>query len=429
LENAELLSWSAWRMHPGRSLLRIVPLAVKEHVNRLAGRPIFDLSFYLKFQPSALVIRDTIVQPLTYIPRLCERRRIALITPHLGPGGAEAALLDIALALTAEAFDVSVLATQSTNRAWLLRWRAVARHVYDLAAAIPAEKMVETLVTMTHNWRWDSILIQNSLAAYAALPHLRSASPATRIFDLVHAIDDKWDQLAVTASSAGQIDARIAATSAVRERLREVGTPAERIRLIPNGVDLDRFSPGASQAGDSAHRILFAGRLDPVKRPWVLADIAARLAASRPDLTFRMVVVGEGPEAGALHEAIGRNGVDPLFELQSYVNDIASVIRESDICILPSRAEGVPLFVLEAMACAKPVVASNVGAIAEAVDASCGILIDRKGDEASAFAAAIGRLLSDQSLRKRMGAAGRARVEAQFDSRHARQAYVELFSK
>jgi len=88
----------------------------------------------------------------------------------------------------------------------------------------------------------------------------------------------------------------------------------------------------------------------------------------------------------------------------------------------------VPLIVIESLACATPVVASKVGALAEVVDSSCGVLIDPAGGEASAFATAIDRLLNHPGICREMGAAGRKKVAAEYDLRRARQSYARLFA-
>jgi len=96
LSNAELLSLGSWTQHPRRSLARLIPLRVKEGIHKFAGRPVFDLSFYLQFQPNSVLLSDAVIEPLVYYPKAAGRKRIALVTPHLGPGGAEAVLYDIA---------------------------------------------------------------------------------------------------------------------------------------------------------------------------------------------------------------------------------------------------------------------------------------------------------------------------------------------
>ncbi|HEX5229224.1 MAG TPA: glycosyltransferase family A protein, partial [Bryobacteraceae bacterium] len=114
LVNAGLLSIEAWTHHPIRSAARLIPLRLKERVNRVAGRPMFDLSFYLQFQPNSVLFGDSVIEPLVYFPKPASaRKRVALVTTQLGPGGAEAVLYDIASTLCADEFEVLLFATQS----------------------------------------------------------------------------------------------------------------------------------------------------------------------------------------------------------------------------------------------------------------------------------------------------------------------------
>jgi glycosyltransferase involved in cell wall biosynthesis len=428
LANAELLSLEVWALHPVESALRLIPLRFKERMNSWLGRPLFDLSFYLRFQPKTLLIENTLSQPLRYFPRPSPgRMRVALITPHLGHGGAEQVLLELASALPADRFEVLLLATQSTDDRWIGRWRQSVAHVYDLARAVPAQKTVAAIYTIVTNWNCGAVVVQNSLAGYAALPHIARDLPGARLMDVVHSVDEKWDLVSVTAGLARQIDVRVAVSDAVRQRLLACGTPGDRIELVRNGIDLERFRPRAETAAPERKRILFAGRLDPVKRPWLLVDIAGELLALRKKKDFVFVVAGEGPEAARLRAGVERQGLEGVFELLGHVEDMPPLMAAADVVVLPSRSEGVPLTVIESFACSTPVVASNVGAVAEVLDSTCGVLIDPAGREASTFAAAIDRLLDQPALCRAMGEAGRRKVAAEYDLRRAREAYRRLF--
>jgi glycosyltransferase involved in cell wall biosynthesis len=105
---------------------------------------------------------------------------------------------------------------------------------------------------------------------------------------------------------------------------------------------------------------------------------------------------------------------------------MAPLYAESDALVLTSREEGVPLVILEAMASARPLVASKVGAIAEVLDPACGFLVETGKGEASRFATALQQLLKEPQLQEAMGAAGRRMAEAEFDLSAVRAAYRKL---
>ena len=427
LVNAELTSLDNWLRHPVRSLERLVPLRAKEGINRAVGRPVFDLSFYLKFQMQSVLITDALVPLLRYMPPRPQRRRIALVTPHLGPGGAESVLLELAGTIDRRRYEVFMLATQSQDLRWRSRWEEVADHVYDLACLVPPERMVAALCSIAANWEFDELVIQNSMAAYSAVPHLRRERPVLRIIDMIHAVDPTWDFVCSTAPVAAQIDRRLAISECIRQRMLQTGSPAERIQLIRNGVDLERFRPAPPRAAEARRTIVFGGRLDPVKRPLLLVDIASELVKFRGCRDFRVVVAGDGPAGESLRTRVRRAGLDSVFALLGFVDDMPKVLAEADVVVVPSRAEGIPLIVLEAMATAKPVVCSAVGAVSEAMDPSTGILIESGPGVAKRFAFALQGLLENPGLRDAMGQAGRRKVEAEYDQRQSRRAYRDLF--
>jgi len=425
LVNAELNSLDAWLRHPGRSLVRLIPLRLKERINRAAGRPVFDLSFYLRFQPRSLLAADSVTEALQYLPRPASRPRLALVTPQLGPGGAESVLLELARAVDRSQYELFVIATQSQEAGWRTRWEKAADHVYDLAALVEPQRLVAALYSLAFNWEFRALILQNSLYGYSALAPIRRALPEIRIADLVHAVGQGWDFVSATAEAAGAIDLRVTISEAGRERLRQAGTPEERIRLIRNGIDVEGFA-GASGGDRTPRTILFAGRLDPVKRPALLADIAAELARRRPAKDFRFVVAGDGPEAALLRARLRKRRVAPLFDLLGQVEEMAPLLARADVVVVPSEQEGIPLIALEAMAAGRPVVCARAGAAGEAVGDDTGVLVDPGPGEAARFAEALAALLDDPQRRRSLGAAGRRKVEAQYSRRQAQEAYRTL---
>jgi glycosyltransferase involved in cell wall biosynthesis len=438
LANAGLLSLDAWTRRPLRSAARLIPLRLKERVNRAAvrisGRRLFDLSFYLQFQPSAVESGAVVAAPLVYMPEArSSRRRIGLVTPHLGPGGAERVLLEIAGALNPGAYEIFLIATQSTGDSWRDQWRQRAEHVYDLRKLIHAEKIAAGLYSICVNWELDALVIQNSLSAYSVLPQIKQRLPRLRGIDLIHSADADWNLVEATRKVDAALDVRVAMSAAVQRELIARGTSESKIRLILNGVDLDRFNLNhfnmepESGAPGAPHRILFAGRLEAVKRPWLLVEIALRLRRRRARDDFRFVVAGDGPEAAGLRRRVRSHKLEQSFEFLGHVADIMPELAACEVLVLPSKSEGIPLIVLEAFAASRPVVASAIGGIPEVVTAETGILVPQGAAEIEKFAAALDLLISDPGLRRTLGTNGRRMVELGFDQRRAAQQYRALF--
>ena len=191
--------------------------------------------------------------------------------------------------------------------------------------------------------------------------------------------------------------------------------------VIHNAVDAGRFMPAAEDDG-RVPTVVSVTRLKPPKDALVLLRGIARLNGS----AFRTRIVGDGPERERVEAERRSLGLEDAVELLGERRDVPALLAAADIFVLSSRSEGMPVSILEAMAAGLPVVASNVGGVAElVVDGETGFLT-APADEA-ALASALGRLLADPDLRRRMGAAARARVEARFDLAAFHGAHIRLY--
>ena len=163
-------------------------------------------------------------------------------------------------------------------------------------------------------------------------------------------------------------------------------------------------------------RLLFVGRLAAVKGVPVLLRALARARETRPALTLDLV--GDGEDRAALERLAADLGLGEVVRFHGYLGqaDVARMLRETGALVLPSFAEGVPVVLMEAMATARPVIATRVGGVTELVEHGVSGLLVPPGAEAP-LAEAITVLASDQSRRAAMGAAGRAAVIAGFDAR------------
>ncbi len=189
-------------------------------------------------------------------------------------------------------------------------------------------------------------------------------------------------------------------------------------------MDLARFHPAPREV-NTTKTILFAARLTPRKRPLLLVDIAQQLLRLRPQRDFRFVIAGDGPEKERFQSRVRKLGLDAVFDFRGQVEDLPPLLAACDIVILPSSSEGVPLVILEALASARPVVASRVGAIPEVLDSSCGMLIDPP--DAVEFTRALNSLLDQPELCDKLGAAGRRKMELLHDIRKTQEVFASLF--
>ncbi len=192
--------------------------------------------------------------------------------------------------------------------------------------------------------------------------------------------------------------------------------------VIHNAVDV-------SAAPRSGHdrptpRLIAVGRL---KAPKDFLTLIRALAALPAD-AFEALIVGDGPDRAEVEAEVRRLGLEGRVQLAGERSDVLELLAASDVFVLSSRSEGLPVSVLEAMAAELPVVASDVGGLSElVVDGETGVLVP-PGD-ASGLADALGRLVVDRELRRKLGAAGRARADEHFDLAAFRLAHLELYHR
>lgn len=206
----------------------------------------------------------------------------------------------------------------------------------------------------------------------------------------------------------------------------EVGIPEAKNQLIANGVDTVRFTPGPAPTGPFV--IGTVGRLQAVKDQAALVEAFIRLRALAPAeaARLRLVIVGCGPLRAALAQQVADAGISDQVLLAGARSDIADLMRTFSVFALPSIAEGMPVTLLEAMACGLPVVASRVGGIPELVlENNTGLLVPPADPQA--LAEALARYLQEPALAARHGGAGRARIEARYSIAAMLSGYTSLY--
>jgi phenylacetate-CoA ligase len=200
-----------------------------------------------------------------------------------------------------------------------------------------------------------------------------------------------------------------------------------RLRVLPNGVDPGPFATAAPYRHERPY-VLAAGRFTRQKGFDVLLDAVARVEAVRLG-QVDLLVAGDGPEENALEARARSLGIEAgvRFLGARDAAQMASLHRGAAVVAVPSRWEGLPLVCLEAMASGRPVVASAVDGIPDAVlDGATGLLVPP--DDPAALARALDALLRDAGRAETLGAAGRARARATFAWPLIARGYADLLA-
>jgi glycosyltransferase involved in cell wall biosynthesis len=203
------------------------------------------------------------------------------------------------------------------------------------------------------------------------------------------------------------------------------GTPQHKVRVIYNGVNPERFSPGPKRNG-SPH-VVATARIDPLKDIETFLRVAARVRETHRDVRFTIYGSVGDPAyyetCLALRRELRLEEVVAMGEAMPEER-IVDAYRDADIVLLTSISEAFPYSVIEAMSCERAVVASDVGGVSEALE-ECGMLVRPRDVEG--FANAVRELLDDPALRARMGRRARGRVLEEFRLDGSIAAYLDLY--
>jgi len=214
---------------------------------------------------------------------------------------------------------------------------------------------------------------------------------------------------------------------------RETGFPRERMRVIPNGVALDRFDAAETHGPREALGIASddfvvgaVSRINATKDLHTLVRAFGRLYRAQREPHLKLLVVGDGEGRGELEKFVAEQGLRQAIIFTGLRHDVPRLLRAMNVFALSSLSEGLPGGVLEAMSASLPVVATKVGATPELVsEGETGFLVEPRADEA--LAERLARLMVDRELARKLGAAGRRKVEKNYSLEAMLRRYEELY--
>jgi L-malate glycosyltransferase len=374
-----------------------------------------------------------------------EDRRIRLLlltdTAVLAPGGSERFLLNLASRLPRDRYRITLVQLhgssmpangQPARQLPHVQLRALPVHaVYD-ASGLRAWKALRSMLREEH---FDIVQSQHEKADLlnALLPRraggvrisnrrdmgFKKSARLGRVFRL---LNPRFDRVVAPAR-------QILTGLAECEQL-----DALRMVWIPNGVDTRRYCPSTYQSRLDSRRALgldedaivfgCVARLTEVKRHADLIEAFARVHQSLPQA--RLVIIGDGPLLGEIRSHIAALNITGAVTLLNFRDDVDTLLPALDAVVLASSSEGMSNALLEAMACALPVIATAVGGNLHLVQhETTGLLVPPR--DPLSLAAAMQTIGRSQHMARRMGMAGRARVEREFSLDAMVHAFDQLY--
>lgn len=334
------------------------------------------------------------------------------LLPSLEVGGVERGVLDVTKGLLARGHRVSVISSGGSLVEPLTRMGAThlelpvhRKSLRSMWSCVPAvERFIqEQSVDVVH----ARSRVPGWIGLFAARRSQRPFLTTAHGFYAPHAASRVmgWGRLVITPSEA-----------LARYLVDQFRVPRDRLRVIPRGVDLDTFTFQAPSPHQGPWRIGLFGRVSPIKG----GDVALRACAQllRKGIPVKLVIAGgaqASPARHAMESLIASLKIQDAVEWLGVRQDMPALIASVDAVIVPSTyPESFGRSVVEAQAVGRPVVASNLGALAEVIrDGESGLLVAPRDPDA--LARAIERLIADPALRARCVAEGRRRVEERWN--------------
>ncbi len=349
--------------------------------------------------------------------------RVVTYTDAAGIGGAEISLGHLVAAVSGD-INVTVLGTSRLVVEAIAEQRPLASRV-----VLPPTGLRAALLHLTvlHRLQPDIVHI-NLCTPWAGAAGLVAALslPTARVVRVDQLPLRTTDALALwrTRALSLRVDAHVAVGKASARRMEDFYALGRgTVRSVPNCVPDIVGDPSPPSARPDGQLVVGSvGRLDRMKAHDVLLRALAQVDG------VRVIVLGEGEQRPALLQLAADLGVSNRLDMPGWVDNPRAYLPEFDVMALPSRSEGFPLAIVEAMLAARPVVATRVGSVGDAViDGETGLLVEK--EDADGLATALRRLRDDPALRVRLGRRGREVAKACFTVEHMSTSYERLWQE
>lgn len=367
-----------------------------------------------------------------------DKKHICFLLPHLEMGGADKFNLDLIAGLDKEKYETGIITTIQNKHEWLQRFRKVTPDIFNMANFMEPKDYAEFISYYIKSRQVDVLFVSNSYHGYYLVPWLRQNFPDLAIVDYVHMEEWYWRDGGYARTSgviAGVTEKTYVCNSATEQvMLDHFNRTPESVETVHIGVDEKRFDKNLVEPGilyqemnipQERPVVLFICRLHPQKRPFLMLEIAKRVAKAVPNVAF--AVVGNGPQEMEMKFRVKEWGLENTVYFLGAKKDARPYYRDAKLTLVCSLKEGLSLTAYESCAMGVPIVSADVGGQKDLVDNTVGALIpflqSEAGDidarqfpeeEIASYVDAIVRYLSDETLWQQASENCRKKIEAAF---------------
>ena len=371
--------------------------------------------------PSALCQPAEPLRNITSFAGSADRRRpvLLLALPFMILGGAERLLSRVVDYLSRQGWRVAIITSLDAGRenGDTTHWfEPATAEIYHLPRFLEQSQWRDFARYLICSRSVDVLWIVGSTFCYDLLSDLRAEFPRVAVADLLF---NTVGHAANNRKHAQRIDLTFVENGEVLRYLQDRGEAADRITLVPSGVDLHTYQPRPRDAtiaealGAASDELIvgYCGRWSVEKNPLAFIEIARRSLAEH--LPLRFVMTGAGPLHAAIIEAIHQAAMpEGRFHLLGELENLLPYLRSCDVLVVPSKLDGRPVVVLEALALGVPVLASRVGGLPELIEDGVNGFLQPPPGNANAFVRRLRQLAGDPPLLARMKLAARRHAES-----------------
>jgi glycosyltransferase involved in cell wall biosynthesis len=364
---------------------------------------------------------------------MSRRIPVLYLAPWVGYGGSDKNTIDWFRHLDRERFAPHLITTQPSANPLIDQVEPFAEEVWVLPDLIPAEQMPAFIFDFICARRIEVLHIMNSRISFDLLPDLQSLPHPPKVVVQLHVEEaDRSGYVRYVTTRYGNLVDRFSISNEhVADAVHGYGVPREKIEVIYTGVDADEeFSPDAHTAiedfDDERMQVLFAARLTDQKDPLLMLEVAARLRDRGAPVQFH--VVGGGDLEDQVHTRAQELQLGEVVSFNPPTPGLQRWYAATDVMLMTSKFEGVPVVVFEAMAMGLPIVAPALPGIREMLDSDeDGLIADRA--DVDAYVEALASLAADKGARTAAGVAIRERARSHFAVEEMAKRHGDMYAE
>ena len=363
-----------------------------------------------------------------------DQRKILFALPFVITGGADTIFLQVAQHLSDNGFDISVMTTIKTDANKFgdntPQYEKITKEIYHLYNFLESEKQWRDFIYYYLESRQvDILFIAGSTYFYDLLPDIKRDFPNLKIVDQLF---NECGHIDNNRKHSDLIDLNILANQVIENILiHKYQESKDKTRVIVHGVDTqDEFNPMNIDENiiqnvipQDKFIISYMGRFSEEKCPLKFVEMVDQLR-SYEDIFF--IMIGNGPEYESVKQKIANLGLENKVYLPGFVEDNKPFLKETDLLIIPSRIEGIPIILMEALSLGVPVIASQIGGIPDIITNEVNGFVCNPNN-IDDFVERIKQIYSDQYLYQKLKLNARNYAVGNLDFSRMNREYLKIF--